>query len=51
MIKMLEDNSLDFIIDSFPIKNNSKMSIINLEELEICFVSSSKVNEIITDIN
>lgn len=51
MIKMLEDNSLDFIIDSFPIKNNSKISIINLEELETCFVSSSKVNEIITEEN
>ncbi len=51
MIKMLEDNSLDFIIDSFPIEKNNKISVINLEELETCFVSSSKVDEIITEEN
>ena len=51
MIKMLEDNSLDFIIDSFPIENNDKITIINLEELETCFVSNSKINDVITEEN
>lgn len=51
MINLLENNSLDFIIDSFPIENTSKITIVNLNRCKTCFVSKNNLKESISKEN
>lgn len=51
MISLLENNSLDFIIDSFPIENTNRITLVNLNRSKTCFVSKNNLNESITENN
>lgn len=51
MINLLDNNSLDFIIDSFPIENTSKITIVNLNRCKTCFVSKNNLKESISKEN
>ena len=51
MINLLENNSLDFIIDSFPIENTNKITLVNLNRCKTCFVSKNNLKESITKDN
>ena len=51
MINLLENNSLDFIIDSFPIENTGKITIVNLNKCKTCFVSKNNLKESISKNN
>lgn len=51
MINLLENNSLDFIIDSFPIENTSKITIVNLNRCKTCFASKNNLKESISKNN
>ena len=51
MINLLENNSLDFIIDSFPIENTNKITLVNLNRCKTCFVSKNNLKESISKDN